>query len=444
MSGRFRPGSGALRYLTLILVAAACVAAGALAQGAVAGWARGAAAPVAAETDVESLLPYERSDGLHYTVCDQEGQIILQTGLFVVPGDEYVAGDNRHYRIVSVDGDRAHAVLLGTFSLDAGEQQAGAAVESGAAEAAEKPSSATIGVYHTHGDESYVTGDGTSSIRGRGGIFGVGQGLVASAQQEGVTVRYASSAAHSPHDSGAYRRSRRTVTGLMRNGAATLLDIHRDTAPRESYAAEVGGKTVSKVMLVVGRANPQMQTTLNFARNFKKTLDSEYPGIVRGIYFGRGGYNQDLSPRAVLLEIGSHRTPKEDAVQTATLIGAALPRILGTAGSPGGGASRASWSNLGWLLLVVLLGGAGYLVFASGGWRQAWDKVGGFVRREFASALAPRGVRRTGAGRYEGPQRRRTAPKSGAAPGTGQDAELPASQPQGQEQDSQGKERHSG
>lgn len=337
----------------------------------------------------------ERLDGLHYTLYTPEGQVLLQTGIMVTVGDEFVNEDNLHYRVVAVTGDRCQTVLLGTFSLEIEPDPAHAG--SGGTMTAQAPQSANIGVYHTHGDESYVPGDGTSSKRGLGGIGDVAQRLVAAARQTGLNVTY-NSTHHYPHDSGAYRRSRRTVTALLRRGAGTLLDVHRDAAPAEAYATTVNGQPTSRAMLIVGRSNPQMRTTLNFARSFKSTMDEKYPGLMRGIYFGRGSYNQDTSPRAILVEIGSHRTPKEHALRTAGLIGAAMADILGVAAAPGGGGEgtgvggegTAAWSNLGWIVLVVLLGSGAYLVYASGGWRPAMDKLRGFFRREFASALAPR------------------------------------------------------
>ena len=349
------------------------------------------ARPAARPGDQEYPVPHERTDGLHYTLVDEQGQIVLQTGHFVVVGDEYVAADNEHYRVTAIHGDRCTVTRIGAFSLDpVADQPAlatpGAYPEPDARPAA-APQSATVGVYHTHGDESYVSGDGTSS-RPVGGVVDVGKELVSTMEEEGIKVQHDANR-HAPHDSGAYRRSRRTATALMRKGSGTLLDVHRDSAPRSAYATEVDGEPASKVMLVVGRANPQMQTTLNFVRSFKRVLDEAHPGLVRGIYFGRGGYNQDLSPRAVLLEMGSHRTPKDHAVRTAGLIGAAMPDILGVAGTPAAGAGRTSWANLGWLVVVVVLGAAGYLVYANGGLRAAWSSLRGFARREFASALLP-------------------------------------------------------
>ncbi|MDP2871422.1 MAG: stage II sporulation protein P [Bacillota bacterium] len=388
----------------------------------------------------------ERLDGLHYTLYNPEGRAILQTGLMVTVGDEYVNEDNLHYRVISVENDRCQTVLLGTFSLEIEPDPAYAGT--GADVAAQAPKSAAVGVYHTHGDESYTPGDGTWTIRGRGGIFDVAQRLVAESKQAGLTVQY-NDTHHAPHDSGAYRRSRRTATALMRQGSGTLLDIHRDTASPEAYTVSIDGRPTSRAMLVVGRSNPQMRTTLNFARSFKSTMDQKYPGLMRGIYFGRGAYNQDLSPRAVLVEIGSHRTPKDQAIRTAGLIGGALADILGVAAPGGGGAGiegegRSSWANLAWIVLVVLVGSAVYLVYASGGWRQAADKLRGFVSREFASALAPR---RAGTRRPARRFRRASSPRRGSRPGDGSDPDEGAmsdglgGQSKGGERDGPGKEQ---
>jgi stage II sporulation protein P len=401
------------RAAVLLILAALCAAAGfAAAHGSPGAlsrlpWLGDAVAVKAGHAD----LPDERLDGLHFTIYSEQGQMLLQTGWMVTVDDEYVDEGNRHWRVVSVEGDRATAVQIGMFSLEIDHQHAtaemrGAAARSWLLPAVAAPQTASIAVYHTHGDESYVPGDGTDS-KPRGGIMDVGAQLVQTMQAQGATVQHNRSR-HAPHDSGAYRRSRRTAASLIRQGSGTLLDVHRDAAPRAAYETEVDGQPASRVMLVVGRANPQMQTTLNFARSFKRTLDEQHPNLMRGIFFGRGSYNQDLSPRAMLLEIGSHRTPKEHALRTATIVGRAMPAVLGFAGTPGAGAEQASRANLGWIALIVALGAAVYLVVASGGWKQALAKLQGFTRREFASSLVPRKV---------GARRPRLVPSPPAGPG---------------------------
>lgn len=107
-----------------------------------------------------------------------------------------------------------------------------------------------------------------------------------------------------------------------------LLDIHRDAAPPEEYLAEVNGEKVARVMLVVGRYNPGWSTNDTFAKQIKAEVDSRYPGLIKGIFYARGTYNQDLAPRSLLIEAGTHTLPKDLAQKgISELVAAAAPVI---------------------------------------------------------------------------------------------------------------------
>ena len=47
-----------------------------------------------------------------YTMVDEKGSIIMRTARQVNVGDEYISSDNKHYRVKSVDGNRATAEYL--------------------------------------------------------------------------------------------------------------------------------------------------------------------------------------------------------------------------------------------------------------------------------------------------------------------------------------------
>ena len=52
-----------------------------------------------------------------------------------------------------------------------------------------------------------------------------------------------------------------------------------------------------------------MKKNTILAKNLHKALEKKYPGLSRGVVSkdkseGNGVYNQDLSPRAILLEVG--------------------------------------------------------------------------------------------------------------------------------------------
>ncbi|WP_243149748.1 stage II sporulation protein P [Thermaerobacter sp. PB12/4term] len=184
-----------------------------------------------------------------------------------------------------------------------------------------------IGIYHTHNDESYIPTDGTHSVEGRGGIHKVGDVLGRELAQHGFRV-VKSEALHLPHDRGAYRRSRRTALKMMPKNPLVLLDVHRDATPPEFYREVVKGQPVTQIRLVVGRENPFRRTNLAFARRLKAEADRSFPGLVKGIYYGRGNYNQDLGPRTLLLEVGAHTNSRIRAERGAAMFATVLDRTL--------------------------------------------------------------------------------------------------------------------
>lgn len=81
-------------------------------------------------------------------------------------------------------------------------------------------------------------------------------------------------------------------------------------------------------MIVVGRQNPNMGSNLDFARYVKKQADELYPGLMRGIFIGRGSYNQDLYPNALLFEIGTDQLSRESAERGARNLGDVVAQVL--------------------------------------------------------------------------------------------------------------------
>jgi len=82
-------------------------------------------------------------------------------------------------------------------------------------------------------------------------------------------------------------------------------------------------------MIVIGRSNPNMNANLEFARQIKATADKIYPGLMRGIYMGRGDYNQDLYPRALLFEIGTAEGSLTIASHGARYLSDVITAVLG-------------------------------------------------------------------------------------------------------------------
>jgi stage II sporulation protein P len=113
------------------------------------------------------------------------------------------------------------------------------------------------------------------------------------------------------------------------------MDLHRDATPPDEYQAKVEGQEVTKIKLVVGRQNPNMKTNLEFAKKIKAVMDEKKEGLSNGIFLGKGDYNQDLNPRAVLLEVGSHTNKKDEAQNGVELFAETIPVVLGVDNTSG-------------------------------------------------------------------------------------------------------------
>jgi len=323
------------------------------------------------------------ADSEVFTVTDETGAPLFSIAGEVSVGDEYISSDNMLYRIQSVSGTQAAARLIGEEAmpdvswLDAGEAQSVFAPHDNAVMTASNNTDEKkklIAMYVTHSDESYVPSDGTQSIEGQGGIYDVARAFRDALQQKGIDVILDEST-HLPHDSGAHRRSRRTAERLLQKRPDAIIDIHRDGIPDpDEYVTKIEGENASKVRLLVGRSNQNSEVNRTFAKQIKAVADKKYPGLIKDIFIGKGNYNQDLSPNAILLEFGTHTISKERVLQSTdvmadvvstTLYGEQTGSAKSTETTPGIAAKKEqNKSSFSGMALLIGLAIAGVIVFA--------------------------------------------------------------------------------
>ena len=308
-----------------------------------------------------------------YTLTDRAGGILTQRGGRMYVGDEYIAGDDAEYRVVAVNEETCTAVAEPVES-DAQAFARTTAQDAGQGNSGKK----RIAMYSTHSDESYVPGDGDSSKWENAGIYDVGDSLKAALEKKGIDVEY-SHETFLPHDADAYTRSRRTAEELLKQGPDALLDIHRDAVPAQQYETEVDGEDISKVRLFVGRSNPNAAVNKAFARQIKAEADRMYPGLVKDIFIGKGNYNQELYPHALLLEFGTHEIEKDKAIEATGYMAEVLSSVLYGDGARAEGGAQAQAKpvakGIGWTLGLALLAAAVYALLATGSPSGAWHKL---------------------------------------------------------------------
>ena len=314
-----------------------------------------------------------------YTLMDADGNALTMRAGRIYEGDEYIAGDDGWYRVVSVDDAACIAVAryLGSAGQDGG---ALAAFRPARAESsAEGDGKKLVAMYSTHSDESYVPDDGTSSKWKGAGIYDVGESLKEALEARGIEAVY-SKETFLPHDADAYSRSRRTAEELMKRAPDALLDIHRDAVPAEQYETTVDGEDISKVRLFVGRSNQNAAENKAFAREIKAAADKKYPGLIKDIFIGRGNYNQDIYPHSLLLEFGTHEIEKEKAQEAAGYIADVLDDVLygpaAKAESGKGTRDSAAARGIGWAVGLALAAAIAYALISTGSLKAAWHKLG--------------------------------------------------------------------
>lgn len=170
-----------------------------------------------------------------------------------------------------------------------------------------------VAIYHTHATESFLpvlnkrgaenafTSDMSKSV------VKVGEMLLTELEE-----RYRIPCVHSKtvHDqdsrTGAYYRSESTVKAIKQKypSCDILLDLHRDSQPKNVTAVTIKGKAYARLMIVIGTNNPNWVANYNFAQQITSRLEDNYPGISRGILYASANYNQNFSSRAILLEVG--------------------------------------------------------------------------------------------------------------------------------------------
>ena len=322
-------------------------------------------------------LSGETDGGAAYSLFDASGALITMRGAKIWEGDEYIAENNAHYRVISVDDAARSAVAeyLGQAETGRTAQTAFAFLSAQAEEGR------LICMYSTHSDESYEPNDGDYSLEENAGIYDVGRALKEELEKHGITVVY-SEETFLPHDAGAYRRSRATVEELLKDRPDALFDVHRDAIPADQYETEIDGEETSKVRLFVGRNNPNADANKAFAQEIKAAADEKYPGLIKDIFIGKGNYNQELYPQALLLEMGTHKIDKDLVITSTGYLADVINDVLyggsaqaATPARAGEGKNKNAAKGVVWVIVIAAIAAAVYALASTGRLGSMWGKL---------------------------------------------------------------------
>jgi len=194
-----------------------------------------------------------------------------------------------------------------------------------------------VAIYHTHTAESFLPNSGVTHRPGgqRGDIVDVGVALGNRLAKNGIKAIHNTTVHDYPSFMKAYGPSEITAQKILTNNPSIqmIFDIHRDAESRDNVTGIANGLSVAKLTIVVATGHqdlpqPHWQQNHAFAKLIDARLNAKYPGICRGIQLVEWRYNQHLHPRALLLEVGSHESTKEEAERSMEILGDILTEIL--------------------------------------------------------------------------------------------------------------------
>lgn len=107
------------------------------------------------------------------------------------------------------------------------------------------------------------------------------------------------------------------------------IDLHRDSAGRETTAITINNLNYAKVMFVVGTNYENYNLNLDLSTKLNNKFIEFSPDITRGIYTRHSVYNQDFSPNVILLELGGPYNTLEEIENTLTVFASVVNSYLG-------------------------------------------------------------------------------------------------------------------
>lgn len=104
-----------------------------------------------------------------------------------------------------------------------------------------------------------------------------------------------------------------------------ILDIHRDSLPKDKSTILINNKSCAKVLFVIGTEYDTYEQNLKITNELNDKIKSKYPQITRGVILkggknNNGVYNQDLNPYMTLIEIGSDENTIDEVLNTIELL----------------------------------------------------------------------------------------------------------------------------
>ena len=195
-------------------------------------------------------------------------------------------------------------------------------------------------ILHTHSTESYTKSgeryQETSAWRTLDedyNMLSIGSRVAEILAQKGITAIQDRTFHDYPSYNGSYVHARESLQHYLQEYPDILLvlDLHRDASAAEDRqlrtAATVDGQTAAQLMLVIGTNHGNWEENLSLGLKLQAQLETQAPGITRPTVLRSSRFNQDLSPGALLIEVGAAGNTHREALLAAEQLAEAIAAL---------------------------------------------------------------------------------------------------------------------
>ena len=200
----------------------------------------------------------------------------------------------------------------------------------------------TVLIIHSHGTESYTQIENyqeSSPYRTKDvgfNVVSIGDRLVQVLEMGGVHAVHDRTMHDDPSYNASYSNARESIAYYLQQypSIRLVLDIHRDSVENSQgdqvlMTTQINGVSAAQLMLVVGTdagglTHPNWPENMSLAVKLHAQLEKNSPGICRPISFRSQRFNQDLSPGALIVEVGSAGNTRQEALLAVEQLGRAI------------------------------------------------------------------------------------------------------------------------
>lgn len=200
----------------------------------------------------------------------------------------------------------------------------------------------TVLILHTHTTESYTKAgeiyEESAAFRTLDegyNMLSIGDKVAEVLSDSGIAVIHDRELHDYPSYNGSYNDARQSIEFYLERYPTIrlVLDLHRDASGdldnQLRTVATVNGQESAQLMLVVGTnasglIHPNWQENLSLALKLHTQLERLAPGITRPINLRAQRFNQDMSPGALLVEVGAAGNTHGEALLAAETLAEAI------------------------------------------------------------------------------------------------------------------------